>query len=191
VQDGVCIEIEWKPYQIDPGTKEEGEEYLAYNRRRWGGDGWTGSLRRAGRKVGANFANWKWWPNTGKAHQLVGFAKEKGIDTSLCNQVLFEACYEEGQNLSLVDTLVELGVQKLGLSNFESELRTYLSEGSGSRRVQKEISQGRDQYRIRGVPFFVVGLQPQSADVRPYGFSGAQPPDAFLQIFQELAENID
>lgn len=31
---------------IDPRTDAAGEEYLAYNQRRWGSDSWTGSLRR-------------------------------------------------------------------------------------------------------------------------------------------------
>lgn len=31
---------------IDPRTAAEGEDYLAYNQRRWGSDSWTQSLRR-------------------------------------------------------------------------------------------------------------------------------------------------
>ncbi|EKX51932.1 hypothetical protein GUITHDRAFT_102543 [Guillardia theta CCMP2712] len=38
------IEVHWKPFMIDPATAKEGEEYMAYNRRRWGSDGWTYSL---------------------------------------------------------------------------------------------------------------------------------------------------
>lgn len=34
------------PYMIDMRTNPGGEEYLAYNQRRWGSDGWTQSLRR-------------------------------------------------------------------------------------------------------------------------------------------------
>ena len=49
------IVVEWKPYMIDPGTKAEGEEFEAYNIRRWGSSGWTHSLKRSGRQVGANF----------------------------------------------------------------------------------------------------------------------------------------
>jgi hypothetical protein len=41
-----------------------GEEYMAYNVRRWGSDGWTQALRSSGAKDGATFSNWKWWPNT-------------------------------------------------------------------------------------------------------------------------------
>ena len=78
--EGVETSVSWEPFMIDPGTQENGEDYLAYNRRRWGSDGWTHSLRAKGRKVGAPFANWKIWPNTLRAHQLLRFApreKEK------------------------------------------------------------------------------------------------------------------
>jgi hypothetical protein len=37
-------------------TGNTGEDYLAYNERRWGGDGWTYSLRRKGKEYGLGFA---------------------------------------------------------------------------------------------------------------------------------------
>lgn len=43
---GVQVQISFGPYMIDPATQPQGEEYMAYTRRRWGGDGWTGSLKR-------------------------------------------------------------------------------------------------------------------------------------------------
>ena len=39
-QSQVPIKVKLHPYIIDPATKSNGEEYLAYNRRRWGGDGY-------------------------------------------------------------------------------------------------------------------------------------------------------
>jgi predicted DsbA family dithiol-disulfide isomerase len=186
------IHIEWKPFMIDPGTNKEGEEYLAYNRRRWGSDGWTHSLRRDGRKIGANFADWQWWPNTAKAHQLVSYFAHKqgpGDSTSRSNQALFEALYEEGKNLSTVDTLVQVAVEKLGLPVSEQDdLRTFLEQDRAASEVQQEITEGRQKYSISGVPYFVIGKEPRESGERPYGFSGAQPPQAFLDIFKELEE---
>ena len=34
-----AVSVEWRPFLIDAGTKVEGEDYAAYNARRWGGDG--------------------------------------------------------------------------------------------------------------------------------------------------------
>ena len=83
---------------IDPGTQENGEDYLAYNRRRWGSDGWTHSLRAKGRKVGAPFADWKIWPNTLRAHQLLRFAPRE--TRPQLKKAMFEAIYENGENVS-------------------------------------------------------------------------------------------
>lgn len=55
------MEINWKPFFIDPSTKAGGEDYMAYCKRRWGGDGWTGSL--PGKREGRKFSNWRIWPN--------------------------------------------------------------------------------------------------------------------------------
>jgi len=228
--ESLPIQIEWKPFMIDPGTKTQGEEYLAYNQRRWGSDGWTHSLKREGKKIGAPFANWyvevfldsvslntteylwcattklifltslylsaiirKWWPNTFKAHQLVAYfaqKKKNGEDsTSHSNRALFEALYEEGKNLSSIDTLVQVAVEKLGLPVEEQDdLRSFLETDRAGQDVMRDIEEGRQKYRISGVPFFVIETSPRGPGQRPYGFSGAQPPSTFLEIFEELAE---
>ena len=67
------------PFMIDPGTQPGGEEYRAYNERRWGGDGWTRSMKASGRKEGAPYENWKWWPNTTHASRLLMFAERFGL----------------------------------------------------------------------------------------------------------------
>jgi predicted DsbA family dithiol-disulfide isomerase len=105
----VEVQVEWKPYMIDPGTNAQGEDMEAYCRRRWGGAGWTHHLRQEGSKSGANFGNWKWWSHTGLAHQWVQYGKERhGASTDLMNSILFEALYESGRNLSSLDVLVDL-----------------------------------------------------------------------------------
>lgn len=175
------VKVEWKPYMIDPGTNPQGEEFEAYNRRRWGGSGWTHHLKQEGRKDGANFNDWKWWPNTLHAHQFVAFASENGVSTAESNQVLFESLYEEGENISLVDTLVAIGKNKLNLD--ETELRTYLEDEETAKQVKKEMSTGRSKYGISGVPFFIID---GNAVDKPYAFSGAQPSATFLEVFDEV-----
>ena len=63
---------------IDPRIDPAGEGYADYNRRRWGSDGWTHSLRAAGAPDGALFAKWDWWPNTLHAHRLMALASRHG-----------------------------------------------------------------------------------------------------------------
>ena len=40
------VQVSFSPYMIDMGTQPLGEDYKAYNARRWGGDGWTASMKR-------------------------------------------------------------------------------------------------------------------------------------------------
>jgi predicted DsbA family dithiol-disulfide isomerase len=180
------VQVTWKPYQIDPGTALNGEDFEAYCRRRWGGSGWTNHLKREGSRDGASFWNWKWWPNTTRAHQWILYGVEKhGADTDRLNSVLFQALYEDGQNISLVETLVALGRTEFSDCDAD-DLRDYLENNKGKVAVQQEIAEGRTKYNIRSVPFFVIGLEGSPAI--PYGLSGAQPASAFQTIFEELAE---
>lgn len=89
---------------IDPRTKAEGEEYMAYNRRRWGSDGWTRSMRAMGKKEGAPYAKWVWWPNTTHAGRLLLFAEQHDLGDKVAG-VLYRMCYEEGENVSLRETV--------------------------------------------------------------------------------------
>lgn len=184
---------------IDPNTKKDGEEFEAYNVRRWGSSGWTHGLKRSGRKVGANFSNWQTWPNTLKAHQLIAFVTDSSRQaankpsTSDCNAAIFDAMYECGENVSLVETLVKIGTERLGVTDDEAAgLRTHLETDAGAREVMKEIQTGRKRYSISGVPFFIVGaMDGESSLGRPYGFSGAQDSSTFVEMFEELAGSLE
>ncbi len=116
---------------------------------------------------------------------MIQFAKERyGIETSKTNAAIFSALYEEGKNIGLVDTLMEVGAS-LNLPN-EDELREYLESDEDEDTVKAEIEKGKRTYRISGVPFFVI--QSEGSEGRPYGLSGAQSEDTFVDIFQELEE---
>ena len=186
------VQVDWKPFVIDPGTHVEGESVESYCRRRWGSSGWTHHLQSEGRKDGANFGTWTTWPNTWKAHQLIQFCRTAGgMSTDRVNQVLFHAEYEEGRNISQVETLLQLAREELGIVQEDvlESLRTYLSQDQGKQQVQDEIRSGRARYGIRGVPFFIVrGKDPSK---RPHGFSGARSSDTFLELFEEVADDND
>lgn len=198
--------MEWKPFQIDPGTAQMGEPLEDYCSRRWGGAGWTNRLKSEGRKDGADFSDWKWWPNTSKAHQLIQFCESNGISsTDNVNALLFRAEYELGENISLVDVLVRIGQEAndnngVGSTNdnIMDDLRRYLTDDWGKARVEQDIAHGRRKYGISGVPHFIVSAEEESRGSngdknrprqrRPYSFSGAQSPDTFVELFGEIEE---
>jgi predicted DsbA family dithiol-disulfide isomerase len=180
------VDVEWKPFMIDPGTNVKGERVDAYCHRRWGGAGWTNHLKSEGKQDGADFMNWQWWPHTLKAHQLVQYCASNSISTDKVNQLLFLAEYEEGENISNVNTLVEIG-KKLGVEAPE-DLASYLSNDKGEIKVKEDIAIGRQRFQIKGVPFFIIETE---SSPRPHGFSGAQKSETFLDLFEELAEDLD
>jgi predicted DsbA family dithiol-disulfide isomerase len=188
---GSKVLVEWKPYQIDPGTKVTGEPFEAYCKRRWGNSDWTDRLRATGTPEGATFGNWQWWPNTLKGHQWILYGKEKhNVDTSHANALLFKALYEDGENLSETSTLVNLAAKEFPDWNSDN-LREFLDDNKGAKEVQQEIRSGRERFGIKGVPFFIVGRdndELSSSKDKPYAFSGAQQSETFVELFRELSE---
>lgn len=160
-------------------------------------------MKTEGKKDGASFGDWKWWPNTSRAHQLIHYCDSKGISsTDRVNALLFRAEYERGENISLVDVLVAIGREAAGEegngnangnangngdSLDEDDLRRFLTRNEGKAQVDADIAKGRKRYGISGVPFFVVSVK-DSPGVKPYGFSGAQSAATFVEVFEELEE---
>ena len=132
-------------YIIDPGTKQNGEDYLSYNKRRWGSDNWTHQLRTMGQKYDVKFSNWKYWPNTLLCHKLMSEANKKGKGNEVLDEI-YKYCYEMGENVSLEVTVNEIG-NKFGIKNWNNDENLKL--------VLKDEKIGKNQYGIEGVPFFI------------------------------------
>ena len=149
-------------YIIDPGTKKEGEDYLSYNKRRWGSDSWTHQLRSMGKKYGANFSDWKIWPNTLLCHKLMAEAKKIGKGNEVLEEI-FKYCYEMGKNASDENTLNEIG-KKFGIEEWNND--------ENLKKVLKDEKIEKNQYCIGGVPFFIF---PNDEVIE-----GAAKPEVFL-----------
>ena len=132
-------------YIIDSSTKIEGEDYLSYNKRRWGSDNWTHQLRSKGKIFGANFSDWKFWPNTLLCHKLIAEAKKKKKGNEVLEEI-FKYCYEMGKNVSDEHILNEIG-NKFGIINWNND--------ENLKMVMKDDKIGKNQYGIGGVPFFI------------------------------------
>jgi len=154
------VEVAWHPYMIDLGTNPAGEDYLAYNKRRWGSDGWTQSLRRSGARNGLKFDKWRYWPSTLHAHRLVELAHANGKGPE-AKDVLFEKTYELGLNVSSLDVLIEAG-QELDIPGVED----YLRSDQGLAEVKQEDREAKKRLQISSVPYFIIEQK--------YALSGAQ-----------------
>lgn len=111
--------------------------------------------------------------NTVKAHELLHFAKAKGLQHEM-EERLMSAYFTEGKHVGRIEDLAELAAE-VGLDAEEAR------EALESDRYLPAVRQDQDQaraYGIQGVPFFVIDGQ--------YGISGAQPPAAFENVLRDL-----
>ena len=110
--------------------------------------------------------------NSQKAHQLIQFAKSKGLGNEI-EERLFQAYFTEGKNVADQTTLTELG-KEIGLD--ENELQVAFNDDKYLYQMKQDIQEAQN-IGVRGVPFFVFD--------RKYGVSGAQPTEAFLETLNK------
>ena len=111
--------------------------------------------------------------NTVKAHELLHYAKEQGVQPQMMER-LMRAYFTEGGHVGRVDDLAVLAAE-IGLD--AAATREALASGRFTAAVRADQAQAQ-AYGIHGVPFFVI-------DGR-YGVSGAQPAEAFAQILRQV-----
>ena len=113
-------------------------------------------------------------PNTVDAHRLVLWAAERGREWEMAD-ALFGAYFAEGRDLNSVDDLAA-AAGEAGLD--PGEARAFLAGDAKRGEVLRSQEEARE-LGISGVPFFVVD--------GAWGISGAQPVEAFLRAFDEVA----
>ncbi len=134
-------------------------------------------VAKVGETVGIPFAfnSIKVQPNTVNAHRLLHYAEQQGVQDAVA-EVLFEAYFIQGANLTDIDTLAGVGA-KGGLD--EGKTKAWLASDA-----EREVVVGGDQEArnagVSGVPFFIFN--------RAVAVSGAQEAatllDAMLQALQ-------
>ncbi len=112
--------------------------------------------------------------NTIKAHQLLHYAHERGIQLEMKERLL-SAYFVEGRHVGRVEDLADLAAE-MGLDR--SDVVRSLNADEYLEAVRADMAQAR-QYGINGVPYFVI-------DGR-YGISGAQPPEVFVEVLSRAA----
>ena len=190
---GVPVEINWLPYQLNANTAPEGEDLMEHLVRKYGPQalatyGKPGNpLDVAGRKVGVVFNPARRVISTMKCHQLMTYCKEVSPDrASGLMDILFRRYFEEAQDVSKVDVLVEAAVE-CGLS--AEGARETVTGDKYKAEVLKEIQHSQGVRRISGVPH--VSIQSPKAGVRAISFSGAQPAAVIAEQLLQVLEDAD
>lgn len=173
------IEVEWKSFQLDPTVPEVAtdsqEDYLVKRKgmSREQVKGMLANVTEMARQAGLEYhLDKSVMVNSQKAHQLIQFAKTKGLGDEM-EEVLFRSFFTDGKNVADLETLKELG-KEAGLD--EKELESAFTDDQFKYKMNQDIQEARS-IGVTGVPFFVFD--------RKYGVSGAQPSEAFLDTLSK------
>ena len=171
--------MRWLPFQLNPDLPSEGIPRVDYIARKFGarGKGNYDRVSKVGESVGIPFAFDKIevQPNTVNAHRLLHYAEQQGKQDAVA-EVLFEAYFINGANLTDVDALADVAA-KGGLDR--AQARAWLASDA-----ERDVVVGADvearNAGISGVPFFIFN--------RAIGVSGAQEPDALLSAMLQAMQ---
>ncbi|MBZ0325420.1 MAG: DsbA family oxidoreductase [Alphaproteobacteria bacterium] len=176
-----AVEIGWRPFALNPDVPPEGIDRRAYVAAKFGGADKAAQLYAQVAEVGVGeniffaFDRIERTPNTLQAHRLIGHAGARGVQDAVV-EGLFAAYFLDGADIGRTDTLVAVA-EDAGMDG--AETRQWLEGGAEADKVAQEIGAAR-QMGIGGVPCFIFE--------RKYALTGAQPPEAFIQVFDRLAE---
>ena len=174
------VAISWRPFQLNPDMPPEGMTRDDYVRAKFGGGDRPRQIYQAiaesGREAGIEFqfSRIRRTPNTVLSHRLVHWSARNERQDEVVAE-LFKAYFEEGLDIGDLDTLVACAV-RAGMK--EASTRAFLLSDDGRQEVVASDVYAR-RLGINGVPCFIVN--------RKYAVSGAQPPSAFVEVFN-LAE---
>lgn len=170
------VRIGWRPFQLNPDMPTEGMNRKDYLRAKFGDD--SGGERyeqivAAGREEGIAFAfdRIKRTPNTILAHRLIRFSAGQNRQAEMV-ETLFHGYFSEGMDIGDAGALASLaaiaGIDK-------AKAAAFLAGNEEDDTVRQEDAFAR-QIGIQGVPCFIINRQ--------YAVSGAQPPEAFVEVFE-------
>lgn len=195
-QPGCEVTVHWRPFFLNPDTPEAGEPYRPFLEKKFGGPKQLEELWQrvsaAGRTAGIEFAFEKieLRANTLNAHRLIHHAQTKvmspakletvsladGADatvTAALVEALFAAQFLEGRHVGDRAVLADVAA---GCGMDRAAVLGYLESDEDAEAVRGGASEAQ-RMGISGVPFFIFNQR--------LAASGAQPPEALLQVMRQ------
>lgn len=183
VQDEIGVDVNWRPYRLNPDIPPEGVDQQAYLEAKLGGSEAVAKahemLTQLGAEVGIHydFEAIKIGPNTLDAHRLLHWAGvEDRVIQDRVATALFKANFEQGRNIGDHAVLAEIA-ETSGMDR--KVVESLLATDADTDNVLGEIDAAQ-QMGVNGVPFFIVDGQ--------YAVSGAQTPDVLSNALREIAK---
>ncbi len=173
------FELNWRPYQLNPDMPAEGMDRAAYLAAKFGGAERAAEIyarveaaaAEAGLKI--DFTAIPRAPNTLDAHRLLHWARVEGAQTPVALQ-LFRRYFEAGEDIS-DRAVLRAAAEATGMDG--AVVDRLLSGDVDRAEVQAEAEQAREM-GVTGVPTFIIGGR--------YALSGAQPPETWVKLADEL-----
>lgn len=174
------IQVNFKPFELNPDIPMEGVNHLEYLSRKFGNRSRVlavhDQLAEMGLREGVefHFDQIRLSPNTFQAHRLIWLAGKQGSAREIAKR-LFLAFFAEGKNIGDLEELILLGTEA-GIQT--GQLREFFEGQEGASEV-RALEQQSYEGGISGVPAFIIQDQ--------YLVRGAQGAEVFRDIFQKIA----
>ena len=177
--DGVKVEVNWRPFFLDPTIPAEGMSRRAYLENKFGAERLKTlhvPILAAGIADGVPYAFEKITrtPNTMDAHRLIRWSRDGGKQHDVAER-LFMAYFNEGLDIGDHTVLVKIAGEA-GMD--EADVSARLKSGKDVDAVNAEVERA---YRmgVTGVPCFIFAQK--------QGVMGAQPAEVLAEAIGKLA----
>ncbi|MFN4153375.1 MAG: DsbA family oxidoreductase [Paracoccaceae bacterium] len=173
------FDIEWHPFQLNPGMPPEGVDRAEYLEAKFGGKAKAveiyARVEQAARDAGLtiDFSTIAKMPNTLNAHRLIHWAGLEGRQTAIVS-ALFRAYWREGRDIGDAATLTDIA-EAAGMDRALTQRLLATDEDTEALKARDIHARQRG---VTGVPCFIIGNQ--------YVVSGAQPPQVWAEVLAEL-----
>lgn len=183
IQDEISVDVNWRPYQLNPDYPPQGVDQKAELEKKLGGadrvEQAHAMLTQLGKEVGIDydFDAIKIGPNTLDAHRLSLWAHAEGREMQdAVITGLFKANFEEGRNVGDHAVLADIA-EKAGMNR--DVITKLLDSDADKDTIVAEIDAAR-QMGVSGVPFFILDQK--------YAVSGAQTQDVLINALRDIAK---
>ncbi|WP_187261408.1 DsbA family oxidoreductase [Pontibacter beigongshangensis] len=176
------FEVGFKPFELNPNIPQEGMDREEYFTRNYGPQiiAQLGAMNQRLTEAGAaegidfNFDRLTAVNNTFNGHRLIWLAGECGVQQQVA-EALFYSYFTEGKNMNDTRLLTEIGIA----NGIPAERLEGFFEGEEGNEAVLEMERWAKASGITGVPAFIINNK--------YLISGAQPPEAFHQVFAQVS----
>ncbi|WP_421361051.1 DsbA family oxidoreductase [Agrobacterium rosae] len=182
ILDEVSVDVNWRPYRLNPDYPPEGVDQKAELEKKLGGKEKVEQahemLTQLGKEVGIDFDfdAIKIGPNTLDAHRLSLWAHAEGREfQDKVTTALFKANFEEGRNIGDHEVLADIAEQ----AGMNREVVTRLLASDADKDTIVAEIDAAQQMGVAGVPFFILDQK--------YAVSGAQSKEVLINALRDIA----